>query len=82
MCRIPLALGSKVSSRLVARAARAVLAPGVGSMAGVSPASREPASASTRLRDSTSAIALRTGDGSESRQLDGLGGINPNSRTR
>lgn len=83
ICRIPLSLGSKVTSRLVARAARIILAPGSGSMTGANPASSQPASADTYLRNSPSAIALRTGQGSEGRATDALGSTSPSaSRSR
>lgn len=78
-CRIPLSLGSKVTSRLVARTARAILAPGAGSITGANPASSQPASADTYLRNSTSAIALRSGEGSETRDTDALGSTNPSA---
>lgn len=49
-------------------------------MTGANPASSQPASADTYLRNSTSAIALRTGAGSK-RDTVALGSTSPSART-
>lgn len=73
LCRIPLSLGNKVSSRLLARAARAWLAPGESSPSNVTSkpinpdgtsaaaSSRRSASSTTELRKSPGAVAVRDG---------------------
>ena len=84
-CRIPLSLGNKVTSRLLARTARAVLAPGSGPNNANSKSSNtnsfaisssdQSASSQTDLRDSPSAVALRTGDSNLTANPTALGGI-------
>lgn len=84
-CRIPLSLGNKVSSRLLARATRALLAPGAGpnsyansrrrdSDTFATTGSAQSASSTTGLRDSVSAIAVRTGRGNLTDNPTALGG--------
>ncbi|KAL3153782.1 hypothetical protein ABBQ32_013367 [Trebouxia sp. C0010 RCD-2024] len=83
--RIPLSLGNKVSSRLLARATRALLAPGAGPISNANSRRRDPdtfattgsaqsASSTTGLRDSVSAIAVRTGRGNLTDNPTALGG--------
>ena len=86
MChRIPLSLGNKVSSRLLARATRALLAPGAGPLPSANgkavdsdtlatTSSNQSASSTTELRDSPSAVALRNGDGNLTDSPTALGG--------
>lgn len=86
MCgRIPLSLGNKVSSRLLARATRALLAPGAGPLPSANgkafdsdtlatTASNQSASSTTELRDSPSAVALRNGVGNLTDNPTALGG--------
>ena len=83
--RIPLSLGNKVSSRLLARATRALLAPGAGPVSTVNgrvtdseplatTGSAQSASSTTELRDSISAIAVRRGAGNLTDNPTALGG--------
>ena len=85
-CRIPLSLGNKVSSRLLARAARALLAPGAGPITNANGKpinsdstlttipSTQSATSTTDLRDSPSAVALRSGAGNLIDNPNALGG--------
>ena len=87
--RIPLSLGNKVSSRLLARASRALLAPGAGPVSSASgkpisadtlatTGSDQSASSTTELRDSPSAVALRNGAGNlTDSNPSALGGTSP-----
>lgn len=70
--RIPLSLGNKVSSRLLARAARAWLAPGAAPLTNANGkpmnpdgtlAARSATRSASTMTDSPSAVALRTGSG-------------------
>ena len=83
--RIPLSLGNKVSSRLLARATRALLAPGSGPVSNANgkpidsdslatTGSAQSASSTTDLRDSISAVAVRNGAGNLIDNPTALGG--------
>lgn len=87
-CRIPLSLGNKVSSRLLARAARAWLAPGAAPLTNANGKPMNPdgtlaATSATRsastMTDTPSTVALRTESGNLTANPTALGAASQTS---